>query len=195
MQPPKDTLRDIMNHAGEPVPDAPDRVEPSEPSGPDSLKKAALEYADAGTPVFPLHNPITDGCSCGKSDCNSAGKHPRTAKGFKNATTDVSTIEKWWSRWPDANIGVPTGKDTGRVILDVDFRHDGKESLAQLEERFGSLPATRTDSHGKWAPPRVPVPDRLHRTRELLTTRWLQRFRLACEWRLRGCSTQRPSER
>ena len=106
------------------------------------LKQAALQYAAKGIPVFPLHNPIADGCSCG-DDCGSTGKHPRTKNGFKDATTDKDVIEGWWSKWPDANIGAPTGKEVGRVVLDVDFRHDGKDSLEQLENRYSPLPDTQ----------------------------------------------------
>ena len=107
------------------------------------LKQAALQYAARGIPVFPLHNPIADGCSCGRA-CDSNGKHPRTKNGFKDATTDKDVIEGWWSKWPDANIGALTGKEVGRVVLDVDFRHAGEDSIVQLVKRHGPLPETQT---------------------------------------------------
>ena len=107
----------------------------------DLKQAAALQYAARGISVFPLHNPIADGCSCG-SACDNNGKHPRTKHGFKDATTDKDVIEGWWSKWPDANIGALTGKEVGSVVLDVDFRHDGKESLEQLEKRYSPLPDT-----------------------------------------------------
>ncbi len=60
------------------------------------MKAAALWYARNGIPVFPLHWPTKTGCSCGKKDCHSPGKHPRTPNGFKDATKDVVKIAEWW---------------------------------------------------------------------------------------------------
>jgi len=107
---------------------------------------AALEYAKHGRPVFPLHSPIDDGgttrCSCGKADCNKVGKHPRTGRGFKDATTDEATIRDWWTKWPRANIGMPTGAITDCVVVDVDPRNGGDQTLEQLVAEHGPLPAT-----------------------------------------------------
>src|SRR5690242_4062686 len=70
------------------------------------LLAAALACARRGWRVFPLHMPREkDACSCNKPDCHSVGKHPRTPKGVKDATTDAEQIRCWWSMWPDANIG------------------------------------------------------------------------------------------
>lgn len=51
-------------------------------------------------------------------------------------------IRGWFARWPDANVGVVTGAVSGLVVLDVDPRHGGRESLAVLEAGNGALPAT-----------------------------------------------------
>lgn len=99
----------------------------------------AIAYA-VQVPVFPLHTPILTGpepkCSCGNPECTSIGKHPRTRNGLHDATTDAGTITRWWSMWPDANIGMPTGKASGVVVLDV----DEFDSLTALEEEHGKLP-------------------------------------------------------
>jgi hypothetical protein len=85
------------------------------------LLEAALEYTGRGWKVFPLYEPAPQGtCSCGRGDCQSPGKHPRTGHGLKEATTDTARIRSWWSAWPNANIGVVTGRDSGFVVLDVD---------------------------------------------------------------------------
>lgn len=47
-------------------------------------------------------------------------KQPYTAHGFKNATTNVGQIAEWWRRFPDALIGVPTGRVSGLLTVDVD---------------------------------------------------------------------------
>src|SRR6516165_7166782 len=41
--------------------------------------------------------------------CVPRGKKPLTPNGFKDATTDLSQIEKWWAHWPEANIAIATG--------------------------------------------------------------------------------------
>ena len=56
---------------------------------------AVLKYAKKGLQVFP----------CGGDD----GKKPLTNHGFKDATVDENKIREWGKKWPDANIGVPTG--------------------------------------------------------------------------------------
>ena len=66
----------------------------------------ALDLARRGVPVFP---------------CKVADKTPYTTHGFKDASTDPARIRRWWSRWPDALIGVPTGIKF--VVVDVDLQH------------------------------------------------------------------------
>jgi len=51
-------------------------------------------------------------------------------------------VRRWWRRWPDANVGVVTGRVSAIVVLDVDPRSGGGPALATLEERWGPLPAT-----------------------------------------------------
>ena len=108
----------------------------------DSHLDAALAYARAGLAVLPLHQPIDEGkCSCRKV-CGSIGKHPHTRNGYKDATTDEATISAWWTRWPNANIGIATGMISGLVVLDVDPRNGGDTNLEQLEVQHGPLPDT-----------------------------------------------------
>ena len=77
-----------------------------------------MAYAGRGWPVFPLHSPVDAGCSCGKPNCASIGKHPRTPRGLLDASTDVSTVERWWTQLPDANVGLRTG--VWADVLDLD---------------------------------------------------------------------------
>jgi putative DNA primase/helicase len=67
--------------------------------------EAALAYAALGFAVFP---------------CWPRSKRPMTAHGFKDATTDPATIRAWWTKRPDANIGLPVPADC--VVVDVDHR-------------------------------------------------------------------------
>jgi len=104
------------------------------------LLEAALQYAGRGWRVFPLHTPTSNGCSCRYSKCGSVGKHPRTAHGLNDASTDVETIRGWWEKWPDANIAIATGPESGVFALDVDGE-DGQASLKLLEAK-DQLPKT-----------------------------------------------------
>lgn len=99
------------------------------------LLTAALNYAARGWRVFPCHSPRTlkNGavrCSCNKIDCAVVGKHPRTANGLKNSTTDTEQIEAWWQKWPDANVAIETGTRSGFLVMDVDGA-EGEEVFAQ----------------------------------------------------------------
>ena len=102
-------------------------------SGHDSLSRlceAALAIARKSWPVFP---------------CEVHGKKPLCEHGLKDASTNAETIRVWWTRWPDANIGTPTGE---RIVLDVDA-WEGERSLQELEARHGKLPVTLTARTGK----------------------------------------------
>lgn len=110
----------------------------------DRMLQAALAYVQQlGWPVFPCHWITEAGaCSCGLPHCGSPGKHPLTGQGFKEANRDEAQIRGWWTRWPAANIAIPTGAVSGFDVLDVDPRHGGEESLAELELIHGRLPVT-----------------------------------------------------
>ncbi len=112
------------------------------------LLKTALDYASKGKKVFPVHSLPNGNCSCGNRDCDSPGKHPRTAHGFQDATTDLNQIKTWWAHCPDANIGMPTGRESGVVVLDVDPRNGGAESFYQLQEKYGKIPVTTSQKTG-----------------------------------------------
>jgi hypothetical protein len=93
---------------------------------------AALSAIGRQLPVFPVHVRTNQGrCSCGQ-DCGSPAKHPLTRRGLLDASTDPEIVAGWWQRWPWANLGMPTGKPSGIVVLDCDPRHDGYRTLAKL---------------------------------------------------------------
>ena len=97
-----------------------------------SSAETARAYAAAGLPVFPVHTIRSDGrCSCGRDDCQRPGKHPRTARGFKEASTDKDQIDAWWQRWPDAGVAIATG-EAGLVVIDVDVK-SGAMGLANWQ--------------------------------------------------------------
>jgi Bifunctional DNA primase/polymerase, N-terminal len=74
-------------------------------SAPASNLEHAFYLARNHIPVFP---------------CND-DKTPRTANGFKDATTDERKIRRWWGPWPEALIGVPAGIKFD--VVDLDLQH------------------------------------------------------------------------
>jgi hypothetical protein len=113
---------------------------------------AALAYAARGLKIFPCWELTPDGsdCACPRSHpsrdgggghCGSPGKHPRTPNGVKDATTDPATITRWWTSWPRAHVAIAAGA-SGLLVVDVDPRNGGDDSLADLEREHGPLPDT-----------------------------------------------------
>ena len=104
--------------------------------------EAALALADALTPVFP---------------CVPGDKTPLTSHGFYDATTDQDQISRWWERWPDANIAMPTGQRPGAItydVLDVDVRPTGSgfpalRLLSDLGVLRGAVAVRATPSGGR----------------------------------------------
>lgn len=102
----------------------------------------AIQYAEKGWHILPLHSVIDGKCTCGKVGCSSAGKHPQTINGLKSATTDKDTINTWFKHWPKANIGIATGAISGIGVIDIDPKHGGGESLDDLIAKHGKIPDT-----------------------------------------------------
>ena len=95
----------------------------------------ALKLADTGAPVFP----------CREKDEIKIIKHrkrllkaktPLTPNGFRGATTDAATIESWWRRWPNALVGLVTGKASGLLVVDID-----PKGAAWFEANAARMPA------------------------------------------------------
>lgn len=98
--------------------------------------------------MVPVHSLRAGHCTCPAcADCLRPGKHPRTTRSWQDATRDVATIAAWWRRWPATNVAVATGP-SGLAVLDVDPRHDGDASLADLAHQHGPLPVTPTAHTG-----------------------------------------------
>jgi hypothetical protein len=97
---------------------------------PPSPGRIALDYARRGFHVFPIEGGTKDRPLC---------------KWSRDATTHEPTIRRWWSKWPDANIGIATGP-SGLLVVDVDQKtgKDGAKSLGVLQAMCDQLPTTLT---------------------------------------------------
>jgi hypothetical protein len=105
-----------------------------------SRLEAALGYAARGWRVLPIHSVRNGQCTCATGDCPGPGKHPRTEHGVKDATLEQNQISAWWANWPDANVAIATGPESGIFVIDVDAANDGFESLNRYEEDDDGCP-------------------------------------------------------
>jgi len=96
--------------------------------------------------VLPLHTMHDGRCTCRRDCGRNAGKHPLTAHGKDDATTDPGQVAAWWARWPGANVGIRP--PAGVIVLDVDPRNGGSTALLALTREHGQLPATLTARTG-----------------------------------------------
>jgi hypothetical protein len=81
--------------------------------------------------IFPCHSFVHGRCTCGKKDCDRPAKHPRISTGRTGASKDPKVIADWWKKWPNSNVAIATGKESGLIVLDVDL--GGEESLIGFE--------------------------------------------------------------
>lgn len=98
------------------------------------LYEAALSYAERGWPVLPLV---------------PRQKRPLSENGLLDASSDFPVVNDWWTRWPNANIGLRTGVQFD--VLDV----DGEVGRTSLEAKTGpgfrhSGPVSRTGRGEHW---------------------------------------------
>jgi hypothetical protein len=70
------------------------------------------------------------------------GKAPLTPNGYKDASSSRWAIYHFFKNAPQANIAVATGEASKVLVLDIDPRHGGDKTLAQLEKELGRLPST-----------------------------------------------------
>jgi hypothetical protein len=99
--------------------------------------RAALDLVRAGYAVLPL-------AAGEKRPLGAIAQH-----GYRSATRDAAVVARWWRDHASANVGIRTGN--AHVVVDVDRRHGGHETLAALEAAHGALPAdAAVDTPGGW---------------------------------------------
>ena len=95
------------------------------------MLEAALCYAARGWFVFPVPP--------GEKKSHKSAEHSGGRKWGK--TSDPAEIERDWQRWPDANVGIATGPESGFFVVEADTKEghevDGIASLAELERQHG----------------------------------------------------------
>jgi hypothetical protein len=135
------------------------------------FRDAALGYASRGIPVLPLHYPLPhrgdlvpvpsgqqrprpaegSGCSCRDPGCGQVGKHPLGAlvpHGVNDATCNRARILAWWTRHPQANIGLATGHRFDVLDVDGPVGTQAIRALAATHGLHSSGPLVRTGGGG-----------------------------------------------
>jgi hypothetical protein len=93
-----------------------------------AIMQDALVYSALGWSVIPMQ---------------PSGKRPLVAwRKYQQCIAGEDEIAHWFHRWPDANLGIVTGRISGIVVVDVDLRHGGPDSVAAAEVRHGALAPT-----------------------------------------------------
>jgi putative DNA primase/helicase len=137
-----------------------------------NLGTSAAHYARMGWPILPIFNPVfgADGsvsCACGVKTCDNVGKHPHylaVKHGLNGASSDLEQVKAWWTKFPDASIGIRTGRKApegekeegcGYVLVDVDEGWKdgrlmtGEDQLEILDKVVGGLPETWETTTGR----------------------------------------------
>lgn len=103
----------------------------------------ALNLAALGFKVFPIR---------------AGAKAPPLVSAWPKLATDkADNIEVWWGTWPEANIGIHCD---GLLVIDVDVKKGGDESLARLEMIYDidtDTLTTRTPTGGRHLFYRLPA--------------------------------------
>lgn len=102
---------------------------------------------------LPAKDPKTNETTCRECGTIHTGK-----SGLYFATSDPETIKAWWTKEPNANIGVATGR--GILVLDIDVPdpervphpkyEDGDITFAELLAEHGDFPETARQRTGQY---------------------------------------------
>lgn len=93
--------------------------------GEGEFERAALDYLHRGWSVIPMRE---------------RDKRPAVRwQDFQTTRASEQEVRDWFRRWPENNVGIVTGAVSGLVVLDVDPRHGGDDTLRSLELQHGPL--------------------------------------------------------
>jgi hypothetical protein len=67
---------------------------------------------------------------------------------YQSSLPEESEVLEWWTRWPDANVGIVTGKISGITVVDVDTEA-GLEALKKYMPQLLLTPTAKTQKGGR----------------------------------------------
>jgi hypothetical protein len=110
--------------------------------------RAAQVYAALGLPVVPMHAARPGGCTCPDLTCPDPGKHPRLRGWPRLAAADPAVAGEWWRRWPDANLGLATGRQFDVLDLDGAQGVEALRAVLEIAPHEHPGPVARTGGGG-----------------------------------------------
>jgi Bifunctional DNA primase/polymerase, N-terminal len=87
-------------------------------------------------------------CSCPDQACPDPGKHPRLRGWKRLAAADAAVVGEWWRRWPEANLGLVTGRRFDVLDLDGDQGVEALRALLSIDPAAHPGPVARTGGGG-----------------------------------------------
>lgn len=108
------------------------------------ILKNALHYLSLGWSVIPVRN-----------------KEPLILswKGYQQKQATREEIQKWWIKWPNANIAVVTGAVSGVVVIDVDDAAGEHAIKSYIKESTLTATTRRGGKHYYFKHPGTEVPN------------------------------------
>lgn len=100
----------------------------------------------AQVPIFPCR--ATDFTTKDKKVYKRKRPH---IKNFKELSTqEAKQIRKWWKKWPDALVGVPTGRKSGLFVIDFDAKNGTtvEQLIDKLPEELDELEVLQQTRRG-----------------------------------------------
>ena len=108
-------------------------------------KDIALSYLKKGYSVIPVKSPQMVRTDLSTEEIIKQCKVPLIAwKEFQNRRPTEQEVAEWFEMWPEANIGIVTGKISNLVVFDLD-----SEDAVAYAEKQGGFPETAKASTGK----------------------------------------------
>ena len=108
-----------------------------------SNKDIALQYQKMGLSVIPLKSPSMVSSGLPPKQFIRECKIPLVSwKEFQTRHPTVEEVTEWFNKWPEANIGIVTGKISNLVVFDLDSDH--AVQYANDEGGFTNTPKVKT---------------------------------------------------
>jgi len=90
-----------------------------------TLNEYALAYAELGWSVFPII---------------PKEKKPKIKwEKYQKERATEEQINSWWKKWPDANIGIITGKISDIIVMDIDSQKGRENYIVAFDELHSTI--------------------------------------------------------
>jgi len=118
-------------------------------------KQIALQYLRKEFSVIPLISPsMVSGNLTQKEIIDKCKRALVLWTEFQHRHPTEDEVNAWWDKWPDANVGIVTGKISHLVVFDID-----KKDATEYAEEEGGFPITAKANTGKGYHIYVQCPD------------------------------------